>query len=148
MLISENLQGSLICAREKQFTHIFTVLPASCMGEVSYHNHCNWCLSGKAASLPLYWPQRWLPLVGHCSADSWGVATFFQYRDGDVHFSILVSNFCLGARAHNLRVLLENSSFTSESNFSSLCVAKPILRAVWQNDTRASHYLSFFLLFP
>lgn len=45
-------------------------------------------------------------------------------------------------------VLLENSIFSSESNLSSLYVTKSILRTIWQNDIRTSHYLPFPPYFP
>lgn len=103
------------------------MLPASGLRELAHHNYCSRCLVGKAASLPLHRTHGGLPLRGHCIAGPTGCCPLFQSRGENVPFSMLVSNFHLGSRDQNLRVLLGNSSFSSESNFSSLCVTKPIL---------------------
>lgn len=74
------------------------------------------------------------------------IATLFQSRGGDIPFSILVLNLLLGARAHTLRDSLDNGFFSADFDYSSSFIAQPILRTVWQNNTRPSHYLSFFLI--
>lgn len=94
------------------------------------------------------------PLPSRVATTAWPVPfrphrilLLFQSRGGDIPFSILVLNLLLGARAHTLRDSLDNGFFSADFDYSSSFIAQPILRTVWQNNTRPSHYI-FSHIFP
>lgn len=129
----------------------FTLLPESLWRELSYHSLCSWgrtaALVRKAPSLRLHCPQGWLPLLGRCRSDPTGYCYSLSVQRWGYSFSILVLNLLLGARAHTLRGSLDNGFFSADFDYSSSFIAQPILRTVWQNNTRPSHYI-FSHIFP
>ena len=122
-------------------------LPTSLLRDLSYHNDCNWCPLGEsifaAAQLaPRVATTVWLQLCRCHQMIPPSLVLSWRCFYFHISFKLLFMWQRLS------RVLLENSIFSSESNLSSLYVTKSILRTVWQNDIRTSHYLPFSPYFP
>lgn len=131
--VSTNLFGrttemSHMCKRK--LNSLVFVHHARLLREGSPHNGCSCCLLGKQLPCCSTGRKGSYPRLAPALQALPDVAIPFLSRGGNVPFSTLVSNFCLGARAPDLRVLQGNSRFNFESSISSFCDVKAILRAV------------------